>query len=335
MRIPRIALIALLCTAPRAGAQAPALPLADRVRLAEAFRLAGAVGDSVWPEWSKAPFAVLLVTADYEFLIDHPAPSSDFTLLGRDSVLRQRVWYRARQFPTNFQATFPAVGGVPTVVIGEAEHTEARTSTRWVITVLHEHFHQLQNSQPGYYAGVTALGLAQRDQTGMWMLNFPFPYSAPAVQAEFSTMSAALGAALRARGEPSFPGALVAYRTTAARFDYLISADDRKYFAFQCWQEGIARYTEYRVAQLASAGYEPSPAFKKLKDYAPYADIARAIMSAIEKQMNSVRLGEMQRTVVYDFGAAEGLVLDRVAPDWKAEYFNKPYSLETYFPPLH
>ena len=50
-----------------------------------------------------------------------------------------------------------------------------------MLTVLHEHFHQLQQSQPGYFQGVEALGLSGGDQTGMWMLNYPFPYKTPAV----------------------------------------------------------------------------------------------------------------------------------------------------------
>jgi hypothetical protein len=67
-----------------------------------------------------------------------------------------------------------AVGGVATIVVGQPAHT-GQTSTRWVLTALHEHFHQLQFSQPGYYPGVTALGLARGDTTGMWMLNHGFP----------------------------------------------------------------------------------------------------------------------------------------------------------------
>jgi len=47
----------------------PALAQIDRVRLREVFRLGDSIGDRVWPGWSKAPFAVLLVTPEYEFLV--------------------------------------------------------------------------------------------------------------------------------------------------------------------------------------------------------------------------------------------------------------------------
>jgi hypothetical protein len=91
-----------------------------------------------------------------------------------------------------------AVGGVATIVVGQPAHT-GQTSTRWVLTVLHEHFHQLQFSQPGYYPGVTALGLARGDTTGMWMLNHGFPYDSVAVQARFAAFLRSLEMTLTPR----------------------------------------------------------------------------------------------------------------------------------------
>src|SRR5207247_9176473 len=114
-------------------------------------------------------------------------------------LLKSDVYFRKRTQPTNFLATFPAIGGsmISTIVVGQAENTSAKTSTPWVVTLLHEHFHQLQYSQPDYYPGTEALGLAHGDQTGMWMLNYPFPYEDPAVQQAFSAAANALAAALR------------------------------------------------------------------------------------------------------------------------------------------
>src|SRR5947208_16112695 len=115
-RIIPVALVAgLMTSACAAERAAPSLPNTDRIRIAEAFRLADALGNRVWPDWDKAPFAVLLVTPEHEFLIRHPKPSDDFTLTGEDAVLKHKVWFRQRKNPTNFLATFPAVGGVPTI----------------------------------------------------------------------------------------------------------------------------------------------------------------------------------------------------------------------------
>ena len=95
----------LCCRSVFAQVQLPSIPATDRIRLAEAFGLAGEIGNDVCPNWSKAPFAVLLVTPDYEFLIRHPKPSPDFGKLAYDPVLKSDVYYRKRTFPTTFLAT--------------------------------------------------------------------------------------------------------------------------------------------------------------------------------------------------------------------------------------
>src|SRR5262245_57252485 len=107
MSIRSLALLGLLVFAPAASPQAPALPDVDRIRIAEAFRLAEAVGNRVWRDWDKAPFAVLLITAEHEFLVRHPKPSSDFTLIGEDALLKSKVWFRKRKHRAELLATFP------------------------------------------------------------------------------------------------------------------------------------------------------------------------------------------------------------------------------------
>jgi hypothetical protein len=314
-----------------AKARPPALAEVDRVRIAEAFRLADALGNRIWPDWDQAPFAVLLVTADHEFLIRHDKPTKEFKPLGQDDLLKSKVWYRPRQFPKNRLATFPAVSGVPTIVIGQAENTESKTSTRWVITLLHEHFHQLQNSRPRYYADVDSLGLARGDTSGMWMLNYPFPYATKDVKEEFAAMARALGATLQARELSTFDTKLTAYREHRKKFRALLKADEYKYFAFQLWQEGVARYTEIRLADLAAAKYEPTQGFRELKDYQSFTETATDIRERMEKELATVALDKAKRTVVYNFGAAEALVLDRARPDWRKHYFDEKFTLDPHF----
>lgn len=313
----------------------PTLATDDRVRLVEAFRLAAAVGDRVWPGWSRAPFAVLLVTPDREFLLRHPQPSPDFRRVGYDSLLGTSVFTRRRVFSPGFLATFPAVGGVPTIVVGQPANT-GLTSTRWVLTVLHEHFHQLQNSQPGYYSGVAALGLARGDTTGMWMLNFAFSYDSAAVQARFAAFARALDTTLTVlpageRGGRGGPARAVA--DARAQLRAALSAADDRYLAFQMWQEGVARYTELRVARLAAEpGYAPTDAFRALPDYTDYSSAAAAIERDIRACLQDPDLRRTRRVAFYPAGAATALVLDAVAPDWRARYFAQMFALEPLLP---
>jgi hypothetical protein len=308
--------------------QAPTLSPTDRTRLVEAFRLADQLGDRIWLGWKKAPFAVLLVTPEHEFLIRHPQPSPDFQNLGFDRALKSSVLYRKRTMSPSFLATFPAIRGsmVSTIVVGQAENTSVKTSTPWVITLLHEHFHQLQDSQPNFYTDVNALNLTRGDQTGMWMLNYAFPYDRIEVQQQFAAMSEMLAAAVRA---PKRERATRVRDYLAARlkFQQLVEPDDYKYLAFQFWKEGIARYTEYRLAQLAATNYRPTKQFRALPDYRPFADEAQTTHEGIFRQLQTQKLGESKREVVYSFGAAEGLLLDQIKPGWRRQYFVQKFDL--------
>lgn len=306
------------------------IPETDRIRIAETYRLASAYGNRLWPEWDKAPLAVLLVTPTQEFLIRHPRPSDDFTAIPVEKPLDGKIFRRDRKFAPDLLATFPAVGGVPTMVVGQAENTLAKASTRWVITLLHEHFHQYQNAQPGYYADVDALGLAKGDTTGMWMLNYDFPYAKPEVHESFAAMSESLAAALHARGKKDFAEKAAAYWDAKKKFKAALSADDYKYFAFQAWQEGVARYTEHHVAQWAAKEYEPTDEFQKLKDYRPFKEEAAAIFAGIERELLAPQLKESKRTAFYAIGAAEGLLLDELHPKWRDSYFKEKFSLDAH-----
>lgn len=332
-KILLLVLLCLCCGGARALGQSQLkLSETDRVRLREAFRLGERVQDRVWKNWKKTPFAVLLVTPDYEFLIRHPKPSSDFTSLGYDSWLKSEIYFRKRVFQTGLLATFPAVGGISTVVIGQAENTDAKTSTDWVVTLFHEHFHQFQDSQPDFYSSVNALSLARGDQTGMWMLNFPFPYERAEVAESFARLSRALDEALNATTAKQFDAKLAAYMSARKSFQAGLAPDDYNYYSFQLWKEGVARYTEYSVALWAARHYRPSRKFRSLADYKPFADVAQSILERIHRQLSNPSLGDRRRVSFYAVGGAEALVLDRANPRWHERYFAEKFRLERLFP---
>ncbi|HEV7747604.1 MAG TPA: hypothetical protein VGO56_21575 [Pyrinomonadaceae bacterium] len=304
----------------------------DRVRLAEVFRIGDTLGNQLWSGWNKAPFSVLLVTPDNEFLIRHPKPSTDFTLLNYDPLLKSNIYYRKRTQSPQFLATF-AIAGIPTIVIGQAENTAKKTSTPWAVVMLHEHFHQLQYSQPGYYDDVNALGLSRGDQTGMWMLNYPFPYEWHEMQELFSRLGRSLADALEARPGADFAVGLSAYLKQRRELEKILSPDDYRYVSFQLWQEGMARYTEYRIAKSASIRYKPGKEFRALKDYQGFAAIAEDLKSGILSELTTIKLDDSKRVVFYALGAGEGLLLDRAGIRWRQRYFREKFYLDKFFAP--
>ena len=306
---------------------AVALAADNRIRIAEAFRLAAAVGDEIWPAWTSAPFAILLVTPEREFLLRHPRPSPEFTKVGYDSLLATDVFVRARKFAPNLLATFPAVGGVSTIVVGQPA-TTGKNSTEWVLTLLHEHFHQLQTSRPGYFARVDSLGLSRGDQTGMWMLNYAFPYDSARVRSLFATLTQRLDSALAATTDAEGATRWASVRTARADLRAALTPDDDRYLAFQMWQEGVARYTELAVARFAASRYTPSAAFAALPDFVPYATAAATIESNVRVGLRGSSLERGNRVAFYPAGAAFALMLDRTVPDWRAQYFEGAMSLD-------
>lgn len=298
----------------------------DAVRISEFYRLAPLVEDKIWPDWSKVPTPLLLVTNDAEFLTHHPAPPKGFAKVGED------IYERPRQFPTNLLATFPAFGPPSVIVIGEPENTESKTSTAWVITLLHEHFHQLQDAQPGISEAVNNLGLARGDTSGMWMLNYPFPYNDAKIGTAFTHLRDALVAALHAPDQKTFLPLAADYVSARTKFLAQLAPDDRKYLSFQLWKEGIARYTQLKCAE-AAADYHESTEFAALPDYESFSAYARHATSDSLDELKRVDLAKLKRVAIYSWGAAEGIFLDRYDPEWKKGYFANPFTLDPYFLP--
>src|SRR6267143_5974288 len=117
----------LLTTAEFAQTHATQLAADDAVRIREFYCLAAQIQNQIWPDWSRTPAPLLLVTPDTEFLTHHTEPPKGFEKAGDD------LYARPRQFPSNLLATFPAFGPPSVIVIGEPKNTASKTSTPWPI----------------------------------------------------------------------------------------------------------------------------------------------------------------------------------------------------------
>ena len=311
---------------------APAISDIDRIRIAEVYRIGEKLQDEVWPEWSTAPFGILFVTDDNEFLIRHAKPNDQFTSIGYDKLLKSEVFVRSRKFQKSFLATFPVFDATPIVVVGKAENTTDKTSTRWLFVVLHEHFHQLQYSRPSYFDEVSGLKLSHGDTSGMWQINFPFPYREKSVAEKFRHLTDLLIAANGATMSGDREIAMSQYLAARQEFAESLKPDDYRYASFQLWQEGIARYTQYKIARLAGEKLKPSRAFRKLNDFTRFDDEADRLLAVISDEMKELDLTTWERVVFYPFGASEGLLLDKVKPDWRSRYFSDKFALDKFYP---
>ncbi|MEK6756205.1 MAG: hypothetical protein AABZ02_08650, partial [Bacteroidota bacterium] len=140
-----------------------------------------------------------------------------------------------------------------------------------------------------------------------------------------------LSDALEARRSDNFEAAVNVYRQAREEFRKVLTEADYRYFSFQVWQEGVARYTEYRIAELAAESYRPGKSFSSLPDYTPYQAEADTLREGIPKALPFLSLAGLKRVAFYPFGAAEALLLDAVNPVWRSVYFKEKFYLEAYF----
>ncbi len=314
----------LITTAALAQNTAPQLTADDAVRIREFYCLAAQIQNQIWPDWSRTPAPLLLVTPDTEFLTHHTEPPKGFEKAGDD------LYARPRQFPTNLLATFPAFGPPSVIVIGEPKNTTSKTSTPWLITLMHEHFHQLQNAQPRYFQALQDLGLSHGDNTGMWMLNYPFPYEKPEIAESFASLRDLLLSAVNETDKEKFAKLGKQYILERKKFLARLSPDDHKYLSFQLWQEGTARYTEIKAAE-AAAQYQPTAEYAALSDFESFTTYAAKVRTETLNELREADLAKMKRLAVYSFGAAEGLLLDRLDSKWKDGYFEHLLSTDSFF----
>ncbi len=307
------------------GAEIPVMERIDKIKIKEAITISAKFGDRIWKDFNQVPFTMILVTDSIEFLVYHTNPPADFTLSEKDTVLHTDIFYRKRQYPVNWLATFP-VNGISCIVVGTPKNTGQHT-VGWIITLLHEHFHQYQYSQPGYYTAVANLKLSGGDKTGMWMLNYAFPYTDETVCDLYDTYISLLSETANHIQSKDFDKKFMIYKNLRNKFCKALTPADYSYFSFQLWQEGIARYTEYKFLELLAA-YTPSSEIVKIQDYISFDEYKRKFFDLQFSELGRLELREAQRICFYAIGFAEGLILDKLNPHWRSGFFTNKFTIE-------
>jgi hypothetical protein len=324
----KLTILAFIAFLYSTGQSLPGLRYADKIRIREAMTISAKFGDKLFKGFSTVPFTIVLVTDSMEFLINHPNPSSDFRLSGEDEVLKTNIYYRKTQFNPHFLATFPAVNGVSCIVVGTPENTN-KNSTEWVITLLHEHFHQYQNTCPDYFKAVDELNLSGGDQTGMWMLNYPFPYDSSPIKNQYALFTKALYNTITNINSEAYKSNLKKYLGERKKLKDLLAPADYRYFSFQIWQEGLARHTEYSFLELL-VNYTASSEMTVLPDFISFSTLKSKMYHNETESLLKNKLDEIQRICFYSTGFAEGILLNKQNKSWRKKYLSNKFYVENY-----
>jgi hypothetical protein len=109
----------------------------------------------------------------------------------------------------------------------------------------------------------------------------------------------------------------------------LLKPADYRYLSFQLWQEGIARYTEYKFLQLLDE-YIPFDDIFLLPDFIPFKKFKEQFLMSHLASVTGLKLEKEKRVCFYDIGLAEGILLDKLNPQWRLQYLSKKFFLENY-----
>ncbi len=316
-----LSLIALQSSAFAGDAQPVTLSERDTALLGEAYHLVNTLGETLWPGWSAIELPVVYVSGDSEFAVGFSKKIEGFRTLPAIERLPGKLQVRKRTFSPQMAASF-YVEGVPAVIIGTPEALETGP-TDWVLTAAHEMFHVLQYRR-GSGDKVAALEIGPRNDPS-WQLDFPYPYDDSDVMRLMHLEGYTLFLAVTAdESDAKYnTGAALEAAEVLRSFLRERTGDDRAfdYARFQEWNEGVARYTEHRLAELAATGdYRPTAAFAALEDAESFGELWESEKSQAFLVKHAGRAAR-SRTVFYHVGLGKELALDRVLPGWKETYF--------------
>ena len=230
------------------------------------------------------------------------------------------IFSRPRIFPSSLQASFPAIGR-PVVVIGTPEGTDTDAAV-WTIIVLHELFHVYAFGH-GEIEKVASLAIGPSNDA-QWQLSYPFPYTDARVRRAMHVAGHDLYRCLDSDDDLPYKSNVAgeAVHTFGDVLDALFPrSKDHAYMKFVVTKEGVARYFEYRIAELAARDYKPSPAYTALDGPDAFARAWESHYKAMPLQIKHLGNVSQSRNEFYNFGLGMALVLDRVDPQWQKRYF--------------
>ncbi|MDQ1470224.1 MAG: hypothetical protein QOJ99_1704, partial [Bryobacterales bacterium] len=251
----------------------------DAAIIEEAYNVWFSVVDGIWPGASQVFAPMVYIGEQYEYAIGFAGQLTGFTNAGSLGTSQRRVQLRLRTLAPDLAASFPSEG-TPAVVIGSPEGL-GKGAGQWVLTASHEMFHVFQAAQ-GMRERVTSLDIGPQNDAS-WHLTFPFPYGDSDVMRLIHLQGYLLWLAFTgpdmADARYNVSAALDTLSVYRSRLDQMRpDGKDYRYSVFQEWNEGVAAYTEFRIAQVAgSRAYQPTKPFSTLPGFQSYEELWKQV----------------------------------------------------------
>lgn len=361
-----VAVIALLNTRlPTESAMPDALSASEKAHLSEFYQVRQSLGDATWPGWRDASIPVVVYNEAYAFLVGYDGEPPDGWQKVPQNLQRGGPWQvvpgDSFEGAPYYRQPLPAGGETPqafTVKVGERwaaslltkEYMEIsftdqfreqlpaiiapivpyalvrdiflRGSEGYVTALVHESFHA--------YQGTDAPQRMAAAERSVPVGEANYPWDDAIFEEAWQTELDLLAEAMRAQTEgesralaQQFLAQRARRRQAAALSSGLLDYEKQRE-----WLEGLARYVELETWRLASLSetYEPLAVLQDEADFDDYATYRRRWEQEID-QIGRMAGDEGDGRFYYS-GLAQAILLDRMAPGWKAEALQADVFLE-------
>jgi hypothetical protein len=339
------------------------LPPAEKAYIQEAMQLQRQLGDSIWPGWGALDIPVIVYNEAYAFLLGYPEPPAGWMKMPQEEY-RGAAWeavigddfagstyYRqplpdSRVTPENFTVL---VGSRWVATIQTKEYAAVAfyngfreelppllkaifpykvfwnmvmgTAENYVSGLVHEAFHA--------YQGSLVPEKLEACETIAWQES-SYPWDDPVNAAGWITESDMLMQAYKAEDHAQsihltrhFLEQRKIRRHEGKLTEKMILYEQRRE-----WLEGLAKYAELKIGTVAERNndYEPVTAIKGLKGFKGYKTRSKHLQQQLGEVLRSARRHGESR--FYYGGMLQGMLLDRLLPDWKERAFDEGIYLE-------
>jgi hypothetical protein len=335
----------------------------SKAQLAEVIRLRQSLGSEVWPGWDEADVPIIVYNEAYAFLVGYVDPPGGWTQMPQEQerggpweivpdddffgepYYRQplpnpeitpenftvkvgeqwvaTMWtreYAEVAFYQDFQDSLPPFLSTIfpyrfmwNLIMGETD--------TYIAALEHESFHVFQGT-------VVPERLAAAEFANQY--DNQYPWDDATSETAWQTEVDLLQAAVRAKTDEEAVRLAQEFLTQRdeRRATIGLSADLIAFEQEREWLEGLAKYAEVTIGQVAAASptYTPLPELATDEDFHAYDT---------REQYWSQQVGEIGRlsgreggTRFYYTGMAQAILLDRLLPDWKEWAFDPGMMLE-------
>ena len=314
MLVPLVILFMNLTLGQNPAADSSFLSPDDKANLAEVLRLQKELGEALWLGFGQAKIPIIVYNERYEFLTGAPAPPSPWTLVEGDDFEGRAYHRRISSHPQAFavQVGSTWVGSITTLAEMNANGPVKMPRSSYVAMVHHEVFHAFQAVQGAEH--FTKALEAYRAQA-------QYPAKEPGFAAAWDKEGALLAAALAASDPAALPAKVEEFlqaretRRAQAGFTPELLAYERELE----WLEGLAKYIEDRVPDLAAARKEDPRYSSYRPQFWRQADMFR-LAKQLGRQDGDLRF--------YLSGMAQARLLDSLDPGWKRKIMQSDVFLE-------